>query len=235
MVSNINSGSIKRENEPNMTTTRFPLQFIERKMDFYADPEDILDKALATSDICDPDKSLYHNLNQSMDALAVPFMVNRSIIETYWDALEQIRDKSSKAYWLLAARLTELTLLCAGQYADCGEFHCARDLLYGSTEHTTGLFPFFYRLLQRSERISRTYVIGLRMRWAAVVRMLKFLCAWRVESAEDFWQRYMEASFGDRYIIKNNLCCFDREIFLEMGTDISRVLQELDYPSSFLR
>jgi hypothetical protein len=204
-------------------------------MNFYADSEHVLDRDLPTGDMCDPDISLYQNLNRSMDALAVPFMVNRSDIESYWDTLEQIQDKSCKLYWLLSARLTELTLLCAGQYADCGEFHCARDLLYSSSEKTTGLFPFLYRFLQKSECISRTYVIGLRMRWAAVVHMLKFLCAWRVEGAEDFWQRYMEASSGDRYLIKNNLCCFDRDLFVEIGKDVNRVLEDPDFQSSFLR
>ena len=73
------------------------------------------------------------------------------------------------------------------------------------------------------------------MRWAAVVHMLKFLAAWQVEGAEDFWKRYMESSLGDRYMIKNNLCCFDRELFVEIGNDLSRVLQNPGYQSSFLR
>jgi hypothetical protein len=205
------------------------------KTDFPTDPGDMLHPILQIHDFCDPDISIYLELNRSMDSLTVPFLVNRSIIESYWDTLEQTQDRSCKAYWLLAARLTELTLLCAGQYADCGEFHCARDLLYSSSEKATGLFPFLYRFLQKSERISRTYVIGLRMRWGAVVHMLKFLCAWRIEAAEDFWQRYMEASSGDRYVIKNNLCCFDRDLFVEIGGDINRVLENPDFNSCFLR
>ena len=195
----------------------------------------MLQTTLLTCDSKDVDFSAFEEMNQSMSVLPVPFMVNRPEIEAYWHMLEQTRDKSAKGYWLLTARLTELTLLCAGQYADCGEFHCARDLLYSSTDNTTGLFPFLYKFLQKSECISRTYVIGLRMRWGAVVHMLRFLCACGVERAEDFWQKYMNASFGDRYVIKNNLCCFDRDLFDEMGIDVTRIIEYSGYKSSFLR
>ena len=197
--------------------------------------EDMLQTKLLTGNGSALDLSVFEEMNLSMNSLSVPFMVNRSTIEAYWNDLEQVRNKSCNLYWLLTARLTELTLLCAGQYADCGEFHCARDLLYSLTDNTAGLFPFFYRFLQKSERVSRTYVIGLRMRWGAVVRMLRFLCSYGVEKAEDFWQKYMDASSGDRHVIKNNLCCFDRDLFEEMGVDVTRIIENPDYQSSFLR
>jgi hypothetical protein len=73
------------------------------------------------------------------------------------------------------------------------------------------------------------------MRWDAGIRMLRFLCAWSIEGAEDFWQRYMNASLDDRFLIKSNMCCFDGDLFVEMGNDVIRILENPNDNSSFLR
>jgi hypothetical protein len=68
-------------------------------------------------------------LNAELDRLSVPYQINESLIEAFLNALER-RNCSHPAYWLMTARLTELTLICAGHYADHCEFCAAGDLLF---------------------------------------------------------------------------------------------------------
>lgn len=180
-----------------------------------------------------PDISVYQELNGLMNALTVPFLVNRSMIEDFWEVLERAHEARNQEYWLLAARLTELALLCAGQYADCGEFRCARDLLYSTTG--MGLFPSLYARLQASERISNAYMLSLEARWAAVVRALRGLSARRIDGAEAFWTRYANTTFDEQFDIENNACFFGPALFQEMGHDVTRMAHAPEHRSRFLR
>ena len=74
------------------------------------------------------DESL-RRLNNTLDKVAAPYVVNESQIEDWLDELKTQNDRSNPIYWLLLVRLNELALLCAGNYADNCEFSAAGDLL----------------------------------------------------------------------------------------------------------
>ncbi len=75
-----------------------------------------------------PDASI-RRLNNALDKVAVLYETNEHLIEDWLDELEIQNNEKNPAYWLLLARLNELTLLCAGNYADSCEFSAAGDLL----------------------------------------------------------------------------------------------------------
>jgi hypothetical protein len=69
-------------------------------------------------------------LNRNLDDLARPQAVNESALAGCLMELEGIGPAGrGPAFWLSAARLTELALWCAGAYADNFEFEAAGDLL----------------------------------------------------------------------------------------------------------
>lgn len=59
----------------------------------------------------------------------VAFELNEKFIESKIDELDEIEPNSGLIYQLTRARITELTLICAGNYADNFEFSAAGDLL----------------------------------------------------------------------------------------------------------
>ena len=59
----------------------------------------------------------------------VAFGLNEKFIESKIDELDEIEPNSGFIYQLTQARITELTLICAGNYADNFEFSAAGDLL----------------------------------------------------------------------------------------------------------
>ena len=69
-------------------------------------------------------------LNDTLDTLSVPFGVNEAMIETALGKLKRFGVPDQPRYWLLLARITELTLVCAGHYIDHLEFEAAGDLLF---------------------------------------------------------------------------------------------------------
>jgi len=71
----------------------------------------------------------YKRLNRLLDQQVVPYTVNEAVVVAFRDVLCRKGAPDSPCYWLLMARLAELTLLCAGHYADCGEITAAGDLL----------------------------------------------------------------------------------------------------------
>lgn len=78
--------------------------------------------------LMEPETSL-ERLNNALDKVAAPYVVNEHQIEAWLDELEMESDQKNPAYWLLLVRLNELALLCAGNYADNCEFSAAGDLL----------------------------------------------------------------------------------------------------------
>ncbi|MFZ1986336.1 MAG: hypothetical protein WAU91_18130 [Desulfatitalea sp.] len=68
-------------------------------------------------------------INRQLDRIGVPYEVNESRIDAFLDELETVDPAENQAYWLILARLTEVTLLCAGHYTDHCEFSAAGDLL----------------------------------------------------------------------------------------------------------
>lgn len=69
------------------------------------------------------------DVNSSLDQNCSPFNLNEHYLEHQLEIIRQIPSNAEKTYWLTIARLNELALLCAGNYADSGELQAAGDLL----------------------------------------------------------------------------------------------------------
>ena len=68
-------------------------------------------------------------LNAELDTLKLPHVINERSIERFLTRLEDSGYCDQSSYWLVLARIFELAMLCAGHYADNGEFSAAGDLL----------------------------------------------------------------------------------------------------------
>jgi len=69
------------------------------------------------------------HFNASLDENASILRLNEAFLEAKVNKLENIGPTVSYLYWLSLARVNELALLCAGNYADNFEFSAAGDLL----------------------------------------------------------------------------------------------------------
>ena len=67
--------------------------------------------------------------NSSLEDEALVSRLNEEFLQQKIDVLERITSIFDEMYWLTVARINELTLLCAGNYADNFEFTGAADLL----------------------------------------------------------------------------------------------------------
>lgn len=70
------------------------------------------------------------SLNHCIDSHRIPIDVNESAIERILEQWEQHDKCRLPAYWLVAARIFELSILTAGYYVDNCEFRAAGDLLF---------------------------------------------------------------------------------------------------------
>jgi len=68
-------------------------------------------------------------LNEALDNLYVPYGVNEQTLENFLQNLKAFDITPHPVYWLMKARLLELSLILAGHYADNCEFSAAGDLL----------------------------------------------------------------------------------------------------------
>lgn len=68
-------------------------------------------------------------LNRKLENNASIARLNEDLMETWIQELEALPFPRHAHYWLTFARLMELALLCAGNYADNAEFEAAGDLL----------------------------------------------------------------------------------------------------------
>jgi hypothetical protein len=68
-------------------------------------------------------------LNAVLDREARPETLNEGFLERKLEELDALDVGRGAPYWLTLARITELTLMCAGTYADNGELAAAGDLL----------------------------------------------------------------------------------------------------------
>lgn len=73
-------------------------------------------------------------LNHALDTLPVPWGVNESMIESILHPWEQYGKRHLPQYWLIAARIVEAAILCAGHYVDNCEYTAAGDLLFNPRE-----------------------------------------------------------------------------------------------------
>jgi hypothetical protein len=78
------------------------------------------------------DSMTLSDFNDSLDVEGAPSNLNEDVIESKLIELEELEpdcDEFCTMFWLTYARLFELALLCAGNYADHFEFAAAGDLL----------------------------------------------------------------------------------------------------------
>ena len=69
------------------------------------------------------------DFNDMLEDVSSAMSLNEECLEQMVRELEEIGPINAEPYWLTLARLNELTLLCAGNYADNLEFTAAGDLL----------------------------------------------------------------------------------------------------------
>ncbi len=69
------------------------------------------------------------DFNGQLDEKSNFFSLNESALESLIDRLDSLVSTKDELYWLTLARITELVLLCAGNYANNGEFTLMGDLL----------------------------------------------------------------------------------------------------------
>jgi hypothetical protein len=74
-------------------------------------------------------KSLLLNFNNQLDQNSNFFSLNEGALESLIDRLDSLVSTKDELYWLTLARISELVLLCAGNYANNGEFGLMGDLL----------------------------------------------------------------------------------------------------------
>jgi hypothetical protein len=74
-------------------------------------------------------RNLIATINRQLDEGRIPSLLNEALLVQSWERLSAGADVRRQDFWLLAARLAEAALLCAGHYADHGEFSAAGDLL----------------------------------------------------------------------------------------------------------
>lgn len=71
----------------------------------------------------------FFDYNRSLEEAADPLYLNEKFLERKIGELEEIGPVNEELYYLTFARVAELTLLCAGNYADAFEFAAAGDFL----------------------------------------------------------------------------------------------------------
>jgi len=81
--------------------------------------------------VVDPKQALecIARISTEVERKDAPHLLNEKIIERCWSHASRFESGCPRGYWLLVARLTEATLLCAGNYADSCEFEATGDLL----------------------------------------------------------------------------------------------------------
>lgn len=69
------------------------------------------------------------SLNEAIDRLAAAHRIDEARLSSLLKELPVLQDDDPSVYWLTMARINELALLCAGNYADSGEIEAVGDLL----------------------------------------------------------------------------------------------------------
>jgi hypothetical protein len=72
-------------------------------------------------------------INAELERAVFPLLMTEKTVERFWTQALQLKS-DGPSYWLLLVRLAEAALLCAGNYADNGEFQAAGDLLLNPRE-----------------------------------------------------------------------------------------------------
>ncbi|MFZ7112249.1 MAG: hypothetical protein ACOWYE_11245 [Desulfatiglandales bacterium] len=76
-----------------------------------------------------PDKNALSTFNEDLEAKCKLHALNEHVLVSALNELDEIHPFHEELYWLTLARINELALICAGNYADCCELALAGDLL----------------------------------------------------------------------------------------------------------
>ena len=74
----------------------------------------------------------WFKFNYGLEAEGCLSRLNRPFVANSWRGLFRLKAPSDEIFWLAAARVLELALVCAGNYADCCELSAADEMLIGS-------------------------------------------------------------------------------------------------------
>jgi len=219
-------------------------------------------------------------INERLDKLNVPWGLNEKTVESILRDLEESDVSDQPEYWLMMVRLTELTLICAGHYADHCEFSAAGDLLFNPRKilihcrkqdrsilknrhgricdqmNTQGfpyrdfidwfqkhaeiqivtppLLPYLLEHVEKSGRISTSYLDYVRKRSQQVAITIGFFCAWSLSTMEEMYHRIQMATPETRKWIEDHMCRFDKDLFDRIGFEIYRMSQNPSHRSEFL-
>lgn len=176
-------------------------------------------------------------LNRRCDRIDVPVGVNESIIEDILsDLLAVDPAQFSGQYWLLMARLAEMTLLCAGNYADNAELGLAYRLLFSCDENGgRAVFPFLCDQLKNSGRVSNLYLVGLRARLEEVFETMRFFNECRIRSSETLWKLCHQGTQAERDAVNIQQCHLDSQLYREIGKEFQRLQLDPDHRCAFLK
>ncbi len=111
------------QNSPQLKKSNVPLSEINEQIHWYSHKNTGINNGCFSQDF-----SIF-TLNNQMDLANVPYGLNEDKILEVLSVLEYIGDETTPEYWLMVCRISEMALLCAGQYADGCEFSAAGDLL----------------------------------------------------------------------------------------------------------
>lgn len=164
-------------------------------------------------------------LNRKCDGTEVPAGVSEAIIEEILSDLVAIDPSPSPAqYWLVVARLAEMTLLCAGHYADNAELGLAYRLLFSCDQNGgRAVFPFLCDQLKNSGWISNLYLVDLRARLEEVFETMRFFNECGIRDSETLWKLYHSGSDDYRTAINIHQCNLDPQLFRDMGKEFQRI------------
>lgn len=176
-------------------------------------------------------------LNRKCDRTEVPAGISESSIEEILSDLVAVDPSlSPPQYWLLMARLAEMTLLCAGHYADNAELGLAYRLLFSCDENGgRAVFPFLCDQLKNSGWISNLYLVGLRARLEEVFETMRFFNECGIRDSETLWKLYHQGSDGDRLAVKMQQSNMEPQLFQDMGKEFQRIQLNPDHRSTFLK
>ena len=85
--------------------------------------------SIAARDEVQETAKILRDFNRLLEDVSSTMSLNEEYLEQKVSELEEIGTINGELYWLTHARVNELTLLCAGNYANNFEFTAAGDLL----------------------------------------------------------------------------------------------------------
>jgi hypothetical protein len=164
--------------------------------------------------------------------------LNESDLDRIMDELGTLPGLNRTAYFLTLARITELALVCAGNYAVQKDRHGSISsqlagligdgdpidwLKHNTLPHIRkqALLPALYEELIRSGILTSDYLASVMQRMRQISNTVTFLFAWQIDNAIELQRRLDSSSSSTRSFLTNNLCRFDLTVFHEIGKDIA--------------